>query len=176
MTFIGFNRNTHHFIALMLALFAGFGAQAAEYQVRPVRLIVQFSPGGNMDTSARVIAGRLSEQMGQQVIVDNPAGAQGSIAYQVLATAPADGYTLGIGHIGHFALNPHTLRKVAYDSLRDFTPISRTVDAPNLLAVHPGIKVGSVQELVAHAKANPGKLAYGTLEASVRWDISRESC
>lgn len=157
-----FKKITHPLVACVPLLFVGFSAQAADYPSRPIRLIVQFSPGGNVDTAARVIAKRLSEQMGQQVIVDNRAGAQGSIAYQVLATAPADGYTLGIGHIGHLTLNPHTLGKVPYDPLKDFAPISRTVDAPNLLVVHPGVKAASVQELVVLAKANPGKLAYGT--------------
>ena len=150
------------FVLALIALTCPVSSGAAEYPARPVRLIVQFSPGGNVDTAARVIARRLSEQLGQQVVVDNRAGGNGNIAYQVLATSPADGYTLGIGHIGHLALNPHTLGKVPYDPLRDFTPISRVVDAPNLLAIHPSIKAASVQELVAHAKANPGKLAYGT--------------
>ena len=152
----------HRLVIALLAVGWSASTPAAEYPARPVRLIVQFSPGGNVDTAARVIARRLSDQLGQQVVVDNRAGGNGNIAYQVLATSPADGYTLGIGHIGHLALNPHTLGKVPYDPLRDFTPVTRVVDAPNLLAVHPSIKVGTVQELVAHAKANPGKLAYGT--------------
>lgn len=148
---------------VLAALLPGVAAAAAaEYPVRPIRLIVQFSPGGNVDTAARIVARQLSDQMGQQVIVDNRAGGSGTIAYQMLATAPADGYTLGVGHIGHLALNPHTMGKVPYDPLRDFTAISRTVDAPNMLAVHPGVPAKSVAELVAYAKSQPGKLAYAS--------------
>lgn len=148
-----------------MALFAalcGGTAVAQNYPERPVRVIVQFSPGGNVDTAARVIAQQLTKQMGQQLVIDNRAGASGSIAYQAIASAAADGYTLGIGHIGHLALNPHLLGKLSYDPLKDFTAISRTVDAPNLLVVNPALPAAGVKELVAYGKANPGKLAFGT--------------
>ncbi len=155
---------SHKILAVTGVILAcGFGNAAAQaYPDRPVRIIVQFSPGGNVDTAARVIAQQLTKQLGQQMVVDNRAGASGSIAYQTVATASPDGYTLGIGHIGHLALNPHMLGKLPYDPLRDFTAISRTVEAPNLLAVHPSLPAKSVKELVAHAKANPGKIAHGT--------------
>lgn len=144
------------------AMAIGAAAVAAEYPVRPIRVIVQFSPGGNVDTSARVISQQLTRQLGQQLVVDNRPGASGSIAFQTIAGATADGYTLGIGHIGHLALNPHLLGRLPYDPLKDFTAISRTVEAPNLLVVHPSLKAAGVSELVAYGKANPGKLAYGT--------------
>jgi tripartite-type tricarboxylate transporter receptor subunit TctC len=148
------------------ALCAGHGAgiaYAAEpYPQRPVRVVVQFSPGGNVDTAARVISRQLAQQMNQQFVIDNRPGASGSIAYQTLATAAPDGYTLGIGHIGHLALNPHTLGKVPYDPLKDFTAIGRMADAPNLLVSNPSLPVKTVQDLVAYAKAHPGKVASGT--------------
>jgi len=157
---------THRFTGMALTgLFATAisGAAAAQaYPERPVRVIVQFSPGGNVDTSARVLAQQLTKQLGQQMVVDNRAGASGSIAYQTVAGATPDGYTLGIGHIGHLALNPHMLGKLPYNPLKDFTAISRTVEAPNLLVVHPSLPAKNVRELVAYAKANPGKIAHGT--------------
>ena len=135
---------------------------ADHYPSRPVRIIVQFAPGGNVDTGARVVARQLTQQMGQQFVVDNRPGASGSIGVQLVAAAAPDGYTLGIGHIGNLALNPHTLGKLPYDPLKDFTPISRIADAPNLLVVHPALPAKSVAELVAYGKANPGRLAYAT--------------
>ncbi len=146
----------------LIAAVASGAAYAQNYPERPVRVIVQFSPGGNVDTAARVIAQQLTRQMGQQMVIDNRAGASGSIAYQAIAGAAADGYTLGIGHIGHLALNPQLLGKLPYDPLKDFTAISRTVDAPNLLVVNPSLPAAGVKELVAYGKANPGKLAFGT--------------
>lgn len=159
------NKTSHPAGALLTGLFALFisgVAVAQTYPDRPVRVIVQFSPGGNVDTSARVLAQQLTRQMGQQMVVDNRAGASGSIAYQTVASANPDGYTLGIGHIGHLALNPHMLGKLPYNPLKDFTAISRTVEAPNLLVVHPSLPAKNVRELVAYAKANPGRLANGT--------------
>lgn len=149
--------------ALAVAMWIA-GAAYAEpaFPQRPIRVIVQFSPGGNVDTSARVLAQQMSKQMGQQMVVDNRPGASGSIAYQIIAGASSDGYTLGIGHIGHLALNPHMLGKLPYNPLKDFTAISRTVEAPNLLVVHPSLPAKSVKDLVDYAKTNPGKLAHGT--------------
>ncbi len=147
--------------ALAAALVAGHGAHAA-YPERPIRVVVQFSPGGNVDTAARIVSQQVTRQIGQQLVIDNRAGASGVIAYQLVKEAVADGYTLGIGHIGHLALNPHMLGKLPYDPLGDYTPITRTVDAPNVVVVHPGVPAKTVQNLVAYAKAYPGKLAYGT--------------
>lgn len=149
-------------LACLACWTAGASAAGNDYPQRPVRLIVQFSPGGNVDTAARVLAQQLSRQIGQQMVVDNRAGASGNIAYQTVATASADGYTLGVGHIGHLALNPHQLGNLPYDPLKDFTAITRTVDAPNLLVVHPSLPIRSIKDLVAYAKANPGRLANGT--------------
>lgn len=135
---------------------------ADPYPVRPVRVIVQFAPGGNVDTSARVIARQLTQEFGQQFIVDNRPGASGSIGVQLVSAATPDGYTLGIAHIGNLALNPHTLGKLPYDPLKDFVAIGRVADAPNLLVVHPSLPAKSVGELLNHMKANPGKISYAT--------------
>lgn len=135
---------------------------AEAYPSRPVRIIVPFAPGGNNDTAARVVSRQLSMQLGQQFVVDNRPGAGGTTGTHIVATAPADGYTLGVGFVGTLAINPHIFEKLPYDALKDFTAIGRIADAPNLLAVHPSIPAKSLSELVAYAKANPGRLSYGT--------------
>lgn len=131
------------------------------YPSKPIRLIVQFVPGGNVDTFARLLANRLSRKLGQAVAVDNRGGANGAIAYQALATSPKDGYTLGIAHIAQLALNPHFLKNVGYKPLTDFTSIARLVDAPNVLAVHPSAGVKTFKEFMALAKQKPGQVALG---------------
>ncbi len=148
--------------AFSTLLTSGMAHAAENYPNRPVRLIVQFSPGGNVDTTARVIARQLTQQLGQQFIVDNRPGANGTIGLELLTTSTPDGYTLGIGFIGNFAINPHLFDKTRYDPLRDFTAISRTANAPNILAVHPSVPAKTLTEFVRHAKANPGHLTYGT--------------
>lgn len=154
-------------LAVALSLLATTTAAAAQrngdgYPARPVRVIVQFAPGGNNDTAARAVSRQLTQQLGQQFVVDNRPGANGSIGVQLVALAVPDGYTLGIGFIGNLAINPHILKSLPYDPLKDFTAISRTADAPNILAVHPAVPAKSVPELVNYAKANPGKVAFGT--------------
>ena len=136
-------------------------ASQSNYPSKPIRLIVQFVPGGNVDTFARLLATRLSIKLGQPVSVDNRGGANGAIAYQALATSPKDGYTLGIGHIAQLALNPHFLKNVSYKPLTDFTSIVRLVDAPNVLAVHPSIEVKTFKEFMALAKQKPGQVTLG---------------
>lgn len=148
-------------LALSTCLLGAASARADDYPARPIRLIVQFPPGGNVDTFARALALEMSRILGQQIVVDNRAGANGSIAYQALATAPADGYTVGIGHLAQLVLNPHLLEKVPYRPLDDFKPIARLADAPNVLAVHPSLKVGTLAELLQRARAEPGVITMG---------------
>lgn len=134
-------------------------AQTA-YPSKPIKLIVQFVPGGNVDTFARLLAVRLSAKLGQSVTVENRGGANGAVAYQGIAAAPKDGYTLGIAHIAQLAINPHLLKNLSYKS-EEFTTIARLVDAPNVLAVHPSVGAKTLKEFIALAKQNPGQLSLG---------------
>ncbi|MDB5924181.1 MAG: Tripartite tricarboxylate transporter family receptor [Betaproteobacteria bacterium] len=150
----------------LLSIAAGFSAAFADaqepYPARAVRLIVPFPPGGSTDIVGRVIAQKLTEAWGQQVIVDNRGGAGGQIGAELAARSPADGYTLVVGHIGTFGVNPSLYPKLRYDAIKDFTPISLVARVPNLLAVHPSLPVKTVKQLVDLAKARPGTLNYGS--------------
>jgi tripartite-type tricarboxylate transporter receptor subunit TctC len=150
----------------LLSIAAGFSAAFADaqepYPARAVRLIVPFPPGGSTDIVGRVIAQKLTEAWGQQVIVDNRGGAGGQIGAELAARSPADGYTLVVGHIGTFGVNPSLYPKLRYDAIKDFTPISLVARVPHLLAVHPSLPVKTVKQLVDLAKARPGTLNYGS--------------
>lgn len=155
-----FDRRAVLAAACTLAIAPVTALAQATYPSKPIRLIVQFVPGGNVDTFARLLAVRLSTRLGQTVTVENRGGANGAVAYQAIAGAPKDGYTLGIGHIAQLALNPHLLKNLGYKP-EDFTTIARLVDAPNVLAVHPSAGVTTLKELIALAKQNPGQLSLG---------------
>jgi tripartite-type tricarboxylate transporter receptor subunit TctC len=130
---------------------------------RPIRLIVAFAPGGATDVAARLLAERLAEGLGQPVVVENRAGAAGIIGTEAAARSPADGLTLLMGTISTHAMNlPLYGRRLSYDPVKDFAPVSRVATGPNLLVVHPSVPARSVAELVALAKAKPGGLAYGS--------------
>jgi len=137
------------------------GGAAAPYPTRPVRLIVGFPPGGGNDVIARLIAARLQDAWSQPVIVDNRPGADGVIATEQAAKASADGYTLLIGAAGQMTALPALHRSLPYDTLRDFAPVGLIASFPLVLTVHPDVKAGTPAELVALAKASPGKLNYG---------------
>lgn len=143
------------------ALAPAFGAGSSEqsYPDRPVRMIVGFPPGGGTDLLARIIAPKLIEQWRQQVVIDNRIGATGSIAGGMVARANPDGYTLLMGHVSSNAIAP-SLFKVPYDPARDFAPVTLVGSAPHVLVVHPSIEARSVKELIALAKAQPGKLKF----------------
>src|SRR3954469_10690307 len=146
---------------LLLATLAG-GAQAqAAYPTRPVKIIAPQAPGGGVDLVGRIVADRLSRVFGQGFVIENQAGAGGSIATQAAARAVADGYTLMIGYVATHATNP-AVRKVPYDPIRDFTPIAMIGGTPNLLVVRPSVPVRTLAEFVAFAKANPDQVNYGT--------------
>lgn len=142
---------------LLLAM--SFGAQA--FAERPLRFIVPF-PGGFADTLARMVGGQLSDALGQPVVVENKPGGSGQIGAAETLRAPADAHTLFLGHIGTHAINPHMFAKLSYDPDRDFAPVTLLVTVPNLLVVHTSVQASNVLELVALAKANPGKLAYAS--------------
>lgn len=136
-------------------------AAAQQYPVRPIRFIVPFAPGGSTDLLARFLAPRLTEALGQTVVVDNRGGAGGVIGAELAARAPADGYTIVLGSPGPLTINPN-LQRVPYDTLRDFAPITLATISPFTLVVHPSVPVSSVKDLLALAKAKPGQLNYGS--------------
>jgi tripartite-type tricarboxylate transporter receptor subunit TctC len=136
-------------------------AAAQGYPQKPVRMIVASSAGSNPDTIGRVVANALTQLWGQQVIVDNRAGAGGNIGGEAAARAPADGYTLLMAHTNH-SINPPLYRKLTYDILRDFAPVTLVGTSPFVLVVHPSLPVKSVAELIRIAKARPGDLNYAS--------------
>src|SRR5688572_14964116 len=135
---------------------------AADYPVKPVRIVIGFPPGGFVDLTARVISGPLGTGLGQQVIVENRGGAGGIVGTELVARAAPDGYTLTVGSAGTHAVNQSLYPKLPYNVLRDFQPIARLADAPSILAVHPSLPVKSVKELVALARAKPGQVNYAS--------------
>src|SRR3954470_9439647 len=134
---------------------------SASYPVRPVRVIVPYSPGGSSDAVARVLGAKLSEMLGQQFVIDNRPGAAGSLGREIVAKAAPDGYTLLVGDSQH-TINVHVLRHVPYDPIRDFTPITLLATAPQVLVINPGLAAQTLAEFIAAAKAQPGKLNYGS--------------
>ena len=161
-------------VVLLIVALTGAGAAAGQnYPVRPVRLVVPSSPGGGTDISARIIAPRLSEYLGQQVVVDNRPGAGTMIGGEVVARAAPDGYTLLMG-ISTLAINPAIYRKVPYDALRDFAPVSQAVALPNVLVAHPSLPVKTVKELIAFAKARPGQLNFASAGLGTSPHLSME--
>jgi tripartite-type tricarboxylate transporter receptor subunit TctC len=137
-------------------------AAAQNYPAKPVRFIVAFPAGGGNDVLARLIAQKLSAAYSQQIIVDNRAGAGGSIGAELAARSPADGYTLFLAAVATHAINPNLQRNLPYDPVRDFDPVCLMASAALVLAVHPSLPVRSVQELVALAKARPGAINYAS--------------
>jgi tripartite-type tricarboxylate transporter receptor subunit TctC len=147
------------FLVLVLSLIVGT-AHAQDFPSKPIRWIVPFPPGGGADATARIISQKLSETTGKQVVVDYRSGAGGNIGTEFVARAPADGYTILQTTNGH-TIQPH-LRKLSWDPLKDFAPITIVASYPLLIAVHPSVPAQTLKDLVAYAKANPGKLSYGS--------------
>jgi tripartite-type tricarboxylate transporter receptor subunit TctC len=137
------------------------GAPAADYPAKSIRLIIPSSPGGAPDIFGRLIAGELGKQMGQQVVVDNRPGASGIIGFEAMAKAPPDGYTFGYQTFP-FVTNPSGYAKLPYDTARDFQPVVRQGSNAGLMTVTPSLPVQSVRELIEYARAQPGKLSYGS--------------
>ena len=149
-------------IVAALVLLAPVAAAAQAYPAKPVRMIVGFPPGGGTDILARIVAQRLSEAWGQQVVVENRPGASATIAATAVARAAADGYTLSMGQLTPNAIAPALYPKLPYDALKDFVPIVLVGTSPNVLVVHPGLPVRTVAELAAQAKAQPKPFTYAT--------------
>jgi tripartite-type tricarboxylate transporter receptor subunit TctC len=146
---------------LMVLLVACTSVAAQTYPAKTVRLMIPFSTGSGSDTIGRIYAGGMAEALGQQMIVENRAGAAGNIGAEVAARAPADGYTLFLVNMAH-AVNVTMYRKLAYEPLRDFTPVSLLATAPAILVTHPSLPVKSVKELVALAKSRPGAINHSS--------------
>jgi tripartite-type tricarboxylate transporter receptor subunit TctC len=137
-------------------------AQAPAFPDKPIVLVVPFPPGGPTDAMARTLAAEMRDKLGQPMVVENRAGAGGNIGADFVARAPADGQTLLFGTSGPLAINASLYRKISYDPIKSFAPVIQVGHLPNILVVHPGVPAQNVKELVAHAKANPGKLSYAS--------------
>ncbi len=134
---------------------------AQSYPSRPVRMIVPFPPGGNTDIIARIVHPRMSEALGQQLLIDNRGGAGSTIGTELTARAPADGYTIAMVSAAH-TINPAMVKKLPYDSVRDFTPIAVVADVPTVFVCHPSLPVRNLQEFLALARKRPGEITYST--------------
>ena len=149
-------------VALAFAI-AAPAAIAQPWPAKPIRLVVPFAPGGSSEIIARSLAAPLSAALGQQVYVDNKPGGAGNVAMEEVKRAPADGYTMILGHVGVLAVNPALFGKaLPYDPVKDFIPVTLVATVPNVIAVNPDVPVTTLAELVRKAKAEPGKLNYGS--------------
>jgi tripartite-type tricarboxylate transporter receptor subunit TctC len=157
-----FNMTLFRWCATLLAVMMPWpvAAQAPSYPVKPVRIIVPYTPGGATDILARLLAAKFTEAMGQQFIAENRAGAAGLVGAELAARAAPDGYTLWVGQASNLAINQHLMTKIPYDPVTAFTPISLVAASPNLLVVHPSLPVRSIKDLIALAKAKPGVINY----------------
>ena len=151
-------------IAAMLCVAPAIGQQSATqtFPSKPVKLVVPFPPGGPLDAVGRALADKLTQQWAQPVVVDNKPGAGGNIGADFVAKSPADGYTVVMGALSTHAVNPSLYPTMPYDAIKDFAPITLVAITPNVLVVNPSLPVSSVKELIAYAKANPGKLSFGS--------------
>jgi tripartite-type tricarboxylate transporter receptor subunit TctC len=153
---------TARFLILMALCAAAGGAWAQAYPSKPIRIVVGFPPGGGNDIIARLLGAKMQETWGQSVVIDNRPGAASIIAAEHVAKSAPDGYTLLVNATGGMSVNPVLYAKLPYDSLKDFVPISMVGSFPLVLIVNPSVPANSVPELVAYAKANPGKLNYSS--------------
>jgi tripartite-type tricarboxylate transporter receptor subunit TctC len=149
-------------LAFLALMWCGAAIAQSDYPNKPVRLVVSFAAGGISDVLARALAIPLAKQLGQQVIVENKAGAGTTIAADYIAKSPPDGYTIWLQDITTHAINVNLYAKLPYDSVKDFTYIAMVASTPLMLVVHPSTPAGSVRELVALLKASPGKYSYGS--------------
>lgn len=149
-------------------------SHAQEYPTRPVRFVVPFAAGGGGDIVVRAVAQKLTERLGQSVVVDNRSGAGGNVGTEIAARSPADGYTLLMANVAPMAINVSLHRKLPYDPIKDFTPITLLARFPNVLVVHPSVPAGSIKELVALARWKPGRLTYASAGSGSTTHLSAE--
>ena len=150
------------FLMLLGVMLTSSVALAHAYPSKPIRLIVPTPPGGGADIATRIIAKKLSENIGQPVLIENRSGAGGNVSAEYVAKQPPDGYTLYMGAIGPFAISPSLYKSLPYDPLRDFAPITMSVVMSNILVSHPSVPARTVRELIELARAKPGTLNYGS--------------
>jgi tripartite-type tricarboxylate transporter receptor subunit TctC len=148
------------FCLLMAAVAAR--APAQDYPSRPIRMIVPFGPGGASDFVARIIAPKMGEALGQQIVIDNRSGAAGNIGVEIAGRASPDGYTILLGNVGAMAINPSVFPKFPIRTMRDFIGVSMVSDVPGALAIHPSVPAVTIKEFIAYAKTRPGQLNYGS--------------
>jgi tripartite-type tricarboxylate transporter receptor subunit TctC len=151
--------------ALLALCLAGAAFAQDRFPEKPVRFIVPFPPGGGTDALARILAAKLGEHWGQQVIIDNRAGAQGNIGTAAGAKAAPDGYTITFAHQGALVINPHLYKDPGYDTLRDFAAVARTTEMAFIAVAHPSVPVANLRELAQYARQNPGKLTFASTSA-----------
>jgi tripartite-type tricarboxylate transporter receptor subunit TctC len=160
-------------IFTLLALYAALPVAAQNYPAKAVRLVSPFPPGGSVDVVGRILAAKLTENLGQQVIVDNRSGASGIIGTDLVAKAPPDGYTLLINTLP-LVTNQFLMARVPYDAIRDFEPISMVTSSPSLVTVHPSVPARSIRELIALARSKPGQLNYSAAGVGTNPHIAGE--
>ena len=149
-------------------------ARAQNYPTRAITLVIPFAPGGSTSIVGRGIADKMSELLGEKVVVDNRPGAGGTVGTKAVAKSEPDGYTLVLGYTGTLAIGPSLYKNVGYDQRKDFAPIGLVGNAPNSLVVHPSFPAKTVAELIAYAKANPGKVNFGSAGAGTASHITGE--
>ena len=145
------------------ALACAAAAAAQQYPTKPIKVISPWSPGGPAEALARVVTTKMSESLGQPIVIESRGGANGEIGTAAVATSAPDGYTILLSHLGPTAISPALKKSLPYDPVKDFEPISQVVAGPTLLVVRNDLPVKTVKELIDHAKANPGKLSYGSV-------------
>jgi tripartite-type tricarboxylate transporter receptor subunit TctC len=149
-------------------------ARAQDYPVKPIRFVVPFAPGGGTDVLARIVAPKMSETLGRQVVVENRAGAGGNLATEAVAKSAADGYTMLLAYIGPIAVSPSLYRNLGFDPVRDFKAVSLMAMIPLVLVVHPSLPAKSVKELVALARSRPGQMSYGSAGSGTAQQLAGE--
>jgi tripartite-type tricarboxylate transporter receptor subunit TctC len=149
-------------ICFVFAALASLSAAAQDFPSKPIKMVVPYAAGGLPDTMTRIIGIRMSESLGQQIVVENRGGAGGITGSEAVAKSPPDGYTLLVADVGQVAINPHIFSRLPYDPQKDFTPVSLIGTSALFLCLHPSVPANTFQELISYIKANPGKVNYGS--------------